>query len=286
MVRLHLFFLEAFVTPPTAQSTTGSKEAVANSNMLLVKGMRGIWLALVFLLGAGAANGQDSPRDIIDRVDRILRGDSSHGVATMEVLTENWERSLKMELWSLGTEYSLVKIVSPAKEAGTGTLKAGDDIWNYLPKVDRTIKIPASMMMGSWMGSHFTNDDLVKESTLVEDYDIVIAFEGDRDGVEVWDLKLTSKPEAPVVWGHIEFRVRKADLMPLWARYYDEDGGLVRTLAYSEFRKMGGRLVPAVMDMHPEDKPNERTTVRYSELDFDIDIQEPFFSLQSLKRRQ
>ena len=90
---------------------------------------------------------------------------------------------MKMELWSFGTEYSLVKIVSPAKEAGTGTLKAGNDIWNYFPKVDRTIKIPASMMMGSWMGSHFTNDDLVKESPLVEDYDIEITFEGDRDGV-------------------------------------------------------------------------------------------------------
>jgi hypothetical protein len=243
-------------------------------------------LALALLATAGPAYGQVSPREIIDRVDRILRGESSHGVARMEVVTEHWERSLSMELWSLGTEYSLVKIVAPAKEAGSGTLKAGDDIWQYLPKVDRTIKIPASMMMGSWMGSHFTNDDLVKESRLVEDYDIEISFEGDRDGVEVWDFRLTPRPDAPVVWGHIEFRVRKADLMPLWARYYDEDGELVRTLAYSDFRKMGGRLVPAVMDMHPEDKPNERTTVFYDEIDFDIEIQKSFFSLQSLKTRK
>jgi hypothetical protein len=232
------------------------------------------------------ANGQDTPRDIIDRVDRILRGDSSHGVAKMEGVTENWERTLTMELWSLGTEYSLVKIDAPAKEAGSGTLKAEDDIWQYLPKVDRTIKIPVSMMMGSWMGSHFTNDDLVKESRLVEDYDIEISFEGDRDGVEVWDFKLTPRPEAPVVWDHIEFRVRKADLMPLWARYYDEDGELVRTLAYSDFRKMGGRLVPAVMDVHPEDKPGERTSVRYSEIEFDIDIKKSFFSLQTLKTKK
>lgn len=229
---------------------------------------------------------QESARDIIDRVDRVLRGDSSRGIATMEVVTEHWQRTLSMEIWSLGTDYSLVTVTAPPKEAGTGTLKAKDDIWNYLPKVDRTIKIPASMMMGSWMGSHFTNDDLVKESTLVDDYDIEIRFEGDRDGTEVWELYLTPKPDAPVVWGHIEYQVRKSDLMPLWARYYDEDASLVRTLTFSDFRDLGGRIVPAAMDVRPEDKPTERTSVRYSELEFDVDVDESFFSLQSLKRRR
>jgi outer membrane lipoprotein-sorting protein len=241
-------------------------------------------LGLGLLVLASSAPGQESARDIIDRVDRLLRGESSRGIATMEVVTEHWERSITMEVWSLGTEYSLVRVTSPAKEAGTATLKARDDIWNYLPKVDRVIKIPASMMMGSWMGSHFTNDDLVKESRLVEDYDIEIAFEGTRDGTAVWEFRLTPKPDAPVVWGRVEYRVRKADFMPLWARYYDEDGNLVRTLEFSDFRKMGGRLVPAVMNMYPEDKPGERTTIRYQELEFDVDLDASFFSLQSLRR--
>jgi hypothetical protein len=228
----------------------------------------------------------ESAREIIDRVDRLLRGDSSHGVAVMEVVTENWERSLTMEMWSLGVEHSLVRILAPPKEAGTATLKAGDDIWNYLPKVDRTIKIPASMMMGSWMGSHFTNDDLVKDSRLVEDYDIEIGFEGSRDGVEVWELVLTPRPEAAVVWGRIEYQVRKADLMPVWARYYDEDGKPARGLTFGEFETMGGRLVPTLMDMRPEDKPGERTTVRYQKLEFGVPIDESFFSLQNLKSRK
>ena len=249
--------------------------------------MRGIVLVSLLHLSATATlAAQESARDIIDRVDRILRGNSSHGVATMEVVTEHWQRSLAMEVWSLGTDYSLVTITAPAKEAGTGTLKATDDIWNYLPKVDRTIKIPASTMMGSWMGSHFTNDDLVKESTLVDDYEIEIRFEGDRDGVEVWELYLTPNPDAAVVWGHVEYQVRKSDMMPLSARYYDEDDALVRTLTFSDFRDMGGRMVPAAMDMQPEDKPNERTSIRYSDLEFDVDVDESFFSLQSLKRRR
>lgn len=234
-------------------------------------------------LGGGELEAQETPREIIDRVDRILRGASSHGFATMEVVTEHWERSMTMEMWSLGTEFSLVRITAPRKEAGTATLKSGDDIWNYLPRVDRTIKIPASLMMGSWMGSHFTNDDLVKESRLVEDYDIEIGFEGLRQGVEVWEFVLAPRPEAAVVWGRIDFEVRKNDLMPTWARYYDEDGELVRRLEYGEYREMGGRLVPAVMKMVPQDKPNEMTLVRYSELEFDIEIDEGFFSLRALQ---
>ena len=235
------------------------------------------------LVAAGTASGQRTAQEIIDHVDRIMRGESSRGVATMEVVTENWERSMTMEVWSLGTDYSLIRITAPRKEEGTATLMADDEIWNYLPRVDRTIKIPASMMMGAWMGSHFTNDDLVKESRLIEDYDIEVSHDGDRDGVTVWELTLTPKAEAAVVWGRIEYQVRQDDWMPTWARYYDEDGALVRTMSFSDYRMMGGRLVPAVMELIPEDKPAERTLVRYTELEFDIDIDESFFSLRALR---
>lgn len=231
------------------------------------------------------AAGQPDPLEIIDRVDRLLRGDSSRGVATMEVVTEHWERQMTMEIWSLGTDHSLVRLRAPRKDAGTATLKAGDDIWNYLPKVDRTIKIPASMMGGSWMGSHFTNDDLVKNSRLIEDYDIAISFDGaDGDGEAVWDLALVPKPEAPVVWGRIEYRVGQRDGLPRWARFFDEDGELARTLAYGSYREFAGRRLPAVIEMTPADKPEERTLLRYEELEFDVNLESSFFSLRNLQR--
>jgi hypothetical protein len=225
-------------------------------------------------------------REIIDRVDRLWRGDSSRGRMAMEIHTEHWSRTLEMQVWSLGVDYSLVRVLSPAREEGTATLKAGQEVWNYLPRVDRTIKVPASLMMGSWMGSHFTNDDLVKESRIVDDYNFEIAFEGDREGVTVWEFTLTPKPEAPVVWGRIEEQVRQDDLMPTWVRYYDEDGALVRTLTFDDYRLMGNRMVPAKMLVTPADKPNESTTVLYSDLEFDIDIGEDFFSLRNLRARR
>ena len=227
--------------------------------------------------------GLTDPTEIVDCVDRIMRGQSSLGTSTMEVVTENWERAMEMRIWSLGTDHALVRILSPRKDAGTATLKAGAEIWNYLPRVDRTIKIPASLMSASWMGSHFTNDDLVKESRLIEDYEITLAYEGDRDGVEVWEFDLIPRPEAPVVWGRIAYEVRKSDTMPVWARYYDEDGELVRTMTWFEYRELGGRLVPATMRVVPEDKPGEYTEVRYSELEFDVDLDEEFFSLRRLR---
>jgi hypothetical protein len=240
--------------------------------------------ACICVVAATAA--PQSPRDIVDQVDRLLRGDSSHAVATMEVVTEHWTRSLTMEIWSLGTEHSLIRVTAPAKEAGTATLKAGRDIWNYLPKVDRTIKIPASMMSGSWMGSHFTNDDLVKDSRLIDQYDIETSFDGDRDGETIWEFTLTPKPDAPVVWGRVEIEVRQSDLMPLASRYFNEDGEISRTMEFTDFKNMGGRIVPAVMNMYPANKPGERTTMIYEDLEFDIDIDESFFSLRNLQRRR
>ena len=227
-----------------------------------------------------------SAREIIDRVDRLMRGESSIARFTMDIRTEHWDRSLTLRAWSLGTEHALIRVETPQKEAGTATLRAGQEVWNYLPRVDRTIKVPSSMMMGSWMGSHFTNDDLVKESRLVDDYEIEITFEGERAGAEVWEFLLVPLPEAPVVWGKIRYQVRKEDLMPTWARYYDESDEIVRTMTFSENRLMDSRLVPTVMTMEPADKPRETTVVRYHELDFDVGLDEDYFSLRNLRRER
>jgi hypothetical protein len=237
---------------------------------------------LTFIVRARGA--EVKAREIVDRVDRILRGNSSVGRMEMSVATRRWRRDMTLAVWSEGTEKALVKVLEPKKEAGTATLKAGSDIWNYLPKIDRTIRVPTSMMMASWMGSHFTNDDLVKESRLVRDYDIRLAFEGRRAGSEVYEFTLTPHPQAPVVWGKIVMEVRKKDLMPAWARYYAEAGQLKRTMTFSEYREMGGRLVPSVMRMTPEDKPGEFTEIRYLELKFDLPMNPDTFSLSSLRK--
>ena len=245
-----------------------------------------ISLALLAAFVAPPSAHPQSAREIIDQVDRLMRGESSIARFTMDIRTENWDRSLTLRAWSLGTEHALIRVETPQKEAGTATLRADREVWNYLPRVDRTIKVPSSMMMGSWMGSHFTNDDLVKESRLVDDYEIEIVFEGERDGADIWEFVLVPLPEAPVVWGKIRYEVRKEDLMPTWARYYDESDEIVRTMTFTEVRLMGSRLVPMVMTIEPADKPEETTVVRYHELEFDVGLDEDFFSLRNLRRER
>ena len=228
------------------------------------------------------ANAQ-SVREIMDLVDQLWRGESSIARITMDIRTENWDRSLTLRAWSLGTDHTLIRVEAPQKEAGTATLRADQEVWNYLPRVDRTLKLPSSMMAGSWMGSHFTNDDLVKESRLVDDYEIELEFSGTRDGVDVWELLLVPLPEAPVVWGKIRYQVSKENLLPTWTRYYDESDELIRTMTFSEIRLLGSRLVPTVMTIEPADKPGESTVIRYHELDFDVDLDEDYFSLRNLR---
>lgn len=239
--------------------------------------------ATLLLAGVTAASGQETAREIIDRVDRMLQGESSEALLDMEIRTQHWTRTLEMRVWSLGTERALVRVISPQKEAGMATLKVGNEVWNYLPRVDRTLKIPASLMMGSWMGSHFTNDDLVKESRMIDDYEIEIGFDGERDGVAVWEFELTPKAEAAVVWGKIVEQIRKSDLMPVWGKYYDEEGALVRTLTFDQYRRMDGRLVPTRMRVQPADKPDEVTQLIYRELKFDVGLDAEFFSLRNLR---
>lgn len=243
------------------------------------------------LLGAAVLSGlvtaapaaAQTPREIVDHVDRLLRGASSEGTLTMRITTRQWTRSLDLRIHSLGTDYALVRVLAPHKEAGTATLKVKTDVWNYLPRVDRTIKIPPSLMMGSWMGSHFTNDDLVKESRMALDYDISVSFDGERDGVAVWELTLVPKPDAAVVWGKVIEQVRKRDLMPLWARYYDDAGHLARTLTFGDVKMMGGREVPARLTVVPADKPDESTVIEYHDLRFDVGLTPAFFSLRALR---
>jgi hypothetical protein len=266
-------------TRPTGPTRTASRTTVG-----LVAG-----LAAGFLLAcppaplAAQAPSSDQAREIVQHVDDLLRGESSRGRVSMEVVTERWTRSMEMEMWSLGQDYSLVRVLSPSREAGTATLKVDRDIWNYLPRVDRTIKVPGSGMGGSWMGSHFTYDDLVRESSMVDDFEIEVSFEGERDGEAIWEFTLIPLPEAPVVWGRLELEVRREDRMPRVIRYFDDRDELARTMDFSRFRTMGGRLVPTELSMRPEDKPGERTTLLYEELEFDIGLDAGFFSLQRLR---
>jgi len=224
--------------------------------------------------------------ELIRHIDRLWRGETSHAQMTMTVKTRRYERSMTMEAWSRGKDYSLVVIREPVKDRGIATLKVKENIWNYLPKINRVTKVPSSMMSGSWMGSHFTNDDLVKESTFEDDYDSRITFEGEREGRSIYELTSLPKPDAAVVWGKVVMEIDQSTLAPCRAFYYDEDGTLIRTLIFDQDRTIDGRVVPMRLLLQPEDKPDESTAIVYQEIRFGVPLESSFFSLQSLQQRR
>jgi hypothetical protein len=217
---------------------------------------------------------------LIREIEQQYMGVSSQARTTMQVKTVNWERTLEMEAWSLGRDYFLVRILEPAKERDVATLKRNREVWNYLPKVDRVIKVPPSMMGGSWMGSHITNDDLVKANHIDEEYLLRLLEETETHYV----VECLPKPEAAVVWGKIIYRVRKQPRVPEQVDYYDEEMVRVREIHFDEVQQIGDRIVPLRLTVLPLEKPGETTTLHYRELVYDLPLEESFFSLRNLKK--
>ncbi|MGB6552931.1 MAG: outer membrane lipoprotein-sorting protein [Candidatus Binataceae bacterium] len=241
-------------------------------------------LGLAVLAAAPVSRAADdqSARDAVEQVAQLFSSKSSIATVKMQIVNADGQRDLSMKIWSLGDKV-LIKIISPQDEAGTAILKEGSDIWYYLPKTNRTVKVPASMAMTSWMGSDFTIDDLVKEKFLTRDYSVSTSFVGTRGGIAVHEYTLTPKPNAAIVWGKVVLQIRQADSVPTWQGFYDEDGQLVRELTFSEYKKMSGRLIPTRMVMHAAKKPGAQTTIDYDDIAFDVPVSAQTFSLPNLK---
>ena len=237
----------------------------------------------IFLLTGATASAQTA-KEIIKKVDDKMRGNSNRSTMKMTIVRPEWKREITMKAWALGTEYSLILVTSPARDKGQVFLKRNNEMWNWQPTIDRVIKLPPSMMLQSWMGSDFTNDDLVKESSIVEDYHHTLKADSAIVGKPVYRIELIPQPDAPVVWGKIVAFVDKKEYNQLLALYYDEEGILVNTLVLSEIKSMDGRMLPTRLEMIPAENPGQKTVIQYLELEFDVGLNEGFFSMQNMKR--
>jgi len=243
-----------------------------------------VLIAFFFLSPTTQASEALSAKAILDRVDDLFRGDASHGRMTMTIHTEHWERALTLDFWGQGKDKSFIRILAPQKEKGTATLRNGTDLWNFLPKVNRVVKLPSSMMSASWMGSHFSNDDLVKESRFSEDYTFEISREATENNLEIVEITCIPKPEAAIVWGKVVVKIKRKDLMPLVTSYFDEDLNLARTMRFEEVALLGGKMLPSKLIIVPADKPNESTAVKYEKIEFNKNFNADIFSLRNLQR--
>ena len=223
--------------------------------------------------------------EIIRKADEKTRVKiTAYSEFTISIVRPKWTREMSLKSWSKGEDYSLILLTAPAKEKGAAFLKRKKEVWNWIPSIERTIKLPPSMMSQSWMGTDFTNDDLVKESSQV--YDYVHTIKGDTilEGRNCYKILLTPKPDAAVVWGKIITYIDSVDYIQLRAEMYDEDDFLVNIINSSEIKEMGGQLLATQMEMIPVEKDGHKTILTMKEMVFDKPIADNFFTTRNMKK--
>jgi hypothetical protein len=242
-------------------------------------------MVLIVAVVSPAQNKDSTDVDkLIKEVDKLYRSSTSYTELEMEIVTPHWQRTLAMYGWSEGMDKTFIRITAPAKEKDLATLRIENEMWNYLPKTNKVMKIPPSMMMGSWMGSDFTNDDIVKESSLFEDYSYEL-IEVDSAQDKLWYINCIPREDLAVVWGNIVIAVTKEGHLPVFQKFYDEKGELMRVMTYYDVKDLGGRMIPSTLEIVPQNKEGHRTTVRYLKAEFDIKLDKDVFSLRNLRSR-
>lgn len=238
---------------------------------------------LIFLLFSSTSLPQDA-KEIVKKANDLIMGKTSQGEYVMKLVRPDWEREVSMKTWSKGIKYYMIYITAPAREKGQVFLKRNNEMWNWIPSINKLIKIPPSMMSQSWMGSDFTNDDLLKESSIVKDYYHKIIGKEIIDGYECYKIELIPHEDAAVVWGKIILWITKKEYYQLKAELYDEFGALVNIQYGKEIENVGNRKLPSKLIMVPQDKEGHQTILKIKNMIFDKPIPDSFFSQQNMKR--
>ena len=226
-----------------------------------------------------------SPKEIIRKADEKFNGEqTSTSIMAMTIVRPTWERTIEFKNWTSGREYALTLITAPARDKGQSFLKRQNEMWNWNPTISRLIKLPPSMMSQGWMGSDYTNDDILRESSVVNDYDHLIVAEEEYEGRLCYKIKMVAKEDAAVIWGHQVRWIDKKDFLFMKSELYDEDGYLVRTELGSEIKSMDGRLIPTRIELIPAEEDGQKTIIEMKEVKFNEPIKDSFFSQQNMKR--
>jgi Outer membrane lipoprotein-sorting protein len=240
------------------------------------------WILATILTG-GTASAAETP-DPIDLVKKAIdywRGNTSYMAVDMTVHRPEWERSLSMAGWTRGREDTLIRFTAPAKDAGNATLKVGPSMWIFTPKLNQVIKLPASMMAQSWMGSDFSYNDLAKTDQIIDEYSHELIGTTEMNGHTEYTVESIPKPNAPIVWGKQQLRIRD-DFVLLEETFFDQDLQLVKRLEATMVAPLGGRPYPVIMRMTDLGEEDHWTELHYQDAVFDLELPDYLFTLSNL----
>ncbi|MGZ5243150.1 MAG: outer membrane lipoprotein-sorting protein [Bacteroidia bacterium] len=242
------------------------------------------FIFLLLLINFTVSDAQISAVEIVRKADQKAKGNTSLSSITIQTIRPTWKREMSLKVWTKGNNYVLILVTAPQKDKGIVYLKRNKEVWNWIPSIERNIKMPPSMMSQSWMGTDFTNDDLVKEASIIEDYEHTLLGETEVDGRGCYKIQLIPKPQSAVVWGKIILSIDKKEWLMLHAEYFDEEGVLVNTMHASDIKELGGRILPGRLEMIPADKKGNKTVLIYNSLAFDKPMDDSYFSTNNMPK--
>jgi len=242
---------------------------------------RFIYLILLLTPICAVGEERDATQIVRDAIDH-WRGISSYTEMTMVIHRPDWERSMTMRAWTKGQDQSLVRVLEPKKDRGSGTLTDDDSMWTFSPKINRVIKIPSSMMGQSWMGSDFSNKDVARADDIIDQYEHKILQREELDDIVIFEIESVPLEDAAVVWGREVLKIRD-DHVVLEHAFYDQDGELVKKLVSLEVEEMGGRTIAKRQRMVKTDEPDEWTEISVNDVAYEIDLKDSLFTLSNLR---
>lgn len=237
----------------------------------------------LFLLTLTMFTYSQTATEIVKKMDNNMRGETSQAILMIKTVRPTWSREMTVKTWMKGTNYAMILVQAPIKEKGIVFLKRKKEVWNWMPTLERNIKLPPSMMTNSWMGTDFTNDDLIKEASVVEDYFHKIVGDTIIDNRNCYIIEFLPKPNTAVVWGKLVVAIDKKDFLELYTEFYDEEGALINVMQVDSIKIMDGRLIPTHMEMIPKNKKNHKTELFYKSVLFNRQIDDNFFNTEQMK---
>lgn len=249
--------------------------------------MRNALIIATFLIFCGFLNAQNpTATEIVAKAEQLTRGSSSEAEITMTIVRPNYTRSMTIKSWSQGDDKAILLITAPARDKGTAFLRTGKEIWNWQPTIDRVVKMPPSMMSQSWMGSDFSNDDLVRRTSLEKDFTHKIITTENIDGHETYLIEMIPHRDAAVVWGKIKTWIDKKSFIQLKSEFYDEDGYLINTIYGKNIKLVSGKTMATRLEVVPEEEPGHKTIIEQNYIKFDVTLNPDFFTVRNIKRVQ
>jgi hypothetical protein len=242
-----------------------------------------IGFPLLFLLGYFHTMPLQDAAEIVKRADANLRGNTCKAEVTILTIRPSWQREMQVRIWSKGKSRAMILIRQPARDKGIAYLKRNNEVWTWMPSLERTIKLPPSMMSQSWMGTDFTNDDLVRESSLTDDYEHSLIGDTVIAGRSCYRIQMIPRAETAVVWSKLIACIDKKDYLELQMVFFDEKNIPVSIMRASEVKRMDNRLIPTRFEMIPADKPGHKTVMTYTALTYDRPMEDAFFSMENMK---